>query len=121
MNFNDLLYAAKKVQDMPPQPEGIVLSRQGWYDIKLTATDTADLAGPPGNPGKIKPFMGVDLLPRQDVPDAEVWVFYDRELLIRYWELAEKIGHKAAIQRISADVDEELIMEAELRALLECC
>jgi len=115
MNFSDFVQAAKKLQEMPPPPVAVVLSRWGWQQVKLRTTDISELASDTPRRPKITDPL---LYHFPDVPKEETVIFFDQEVLHQYLRLRKEIGHKAAIQRLSAEVDEELIVEAEVRALL---
>ena len=95
------------------RPVAYVTSRQVWCDLKIQT-----MPDPDPDYTTPAPLMGAPIYYFPDVPKTELWCFYDQEVLNRYAELREKIGHTAAIQRLTAEVDDELIMKAELRALL---
>ena len=116
MDYDQLVDAMSTVQETP-RAAGVVLSRKAWMDLKQQASDP--IAQPQAKVNEPMAIMGTPLYPFSDVPDTRIWMFRDRDLLTRYLKLRDKIGHTTAIQRLSAEVDEELIIEAELRALLD--
>jgi hypothetical protein len=116
MDYDSLVESLRTIQEAPAQA-GIVLSRKAWADLKRNSVNPS--VGTQAKVNEPMPLMDTPLYPFPDVPDTKVWLFKDREVLIRYLKLREEIGHKAAIQRISADVEDELIIEAEIRALTD--
>jgi len=115
MDYPSLVEFAQAIQQQ--MAAGIVLSRQAWCDVYTTSMN--DLYGGGTDPSKTQPLMGIPLHPFTDVPNETVWVFFDPEPLHEYFKLREEHGHRGAIRRIVADVDDELVMEAEIRALLD--
>lgn len=113
LSFEDLINAFEKF-NLPRSPIAYVMSRSSSAYLEKQL-----------KPRRVDPktirltVFAFPIYTFADVPRDEVVVFYDSKALSRYAELRETLGHSAAIQRLSAYVESELVRVSTIRALLE--
>ena len=98
-------------------PECVVIGPATMKAVRLHASRTM----PPDSDdphGLSNNLFGLPMYVFEDVPETEVVFFSNRKTYHRYLDLRESLGHSAAVQRMKAAVEDGLVIQAELNALL---